>query len=451
HQWSFSLKRSNLHLIPLIQALPSPPPGSSRDSKDPNASEFISGEESDPSKSSSTLRSTKLLKGCVVIDSTRRGKSMPDSLTKTLPIWCSVLNLASFQKYGVPKGQDSKERVDHLRVHKRSVTPSERDQIASRIQGWVEELVASDLEVPRLEEPLFPLFIHPDSGIEIEGLMEEVREAREQEARRRQKSDFVYIQGAGDDHENWAGRLTPEIFWRRWDEIFADKSRRWDKTETTRGGDSGGGDELERLQEPVEILRTGVFVCKRPRLRAEEREGNLKKGETERFDLVVDCSSEPLLQSFFQGERERAMEGKVLRLGIQEGKRGIPGFVKTLPLVTVIDSGGDRGRGSEEEDPQGRIQILVMDQTGKDVGNSIAILILSRYFDGKGRKRQSDVTKDTTRRRLQWLVSSLPLSNPSRSHLLRVNEFLIRPEFLERKRIHLGRDGGVPSSTVTDE
>ncbi len=30
--------------------------------------------------------------GVIIVDSTRRGKSFPDSLSKTVPIWCCVLN-----------------------------------------------------------------------------------------------------------------------------------------------------------------------------------------------------------------------------------------------------------------------------------------------------------------------------------------------------------------------
>ncbi|PNT75799.1 hypothetical protein BRADI_1g38000v3 [Brachypodium distachyon] len=32
--------------------------------------------------------------GCIIVDSTRKGKRFPDSMSKTIPIWCSVLNRA---------------------------------------------------------------------------------------------------------------------------------------------------------------------------------------------------------------------------------------------------------------------------------------------------------------------------------------------------------------------
>lgn len=30
--------------------------------------------------------------GCVIVDSTRKGKRFPDSMSKTIPIWTCVLN-----------------------------------------------------------------------------------------------------------------------------------------------------------------------------------------------------------------------------------------------------------------------------------------------------------------------------------------------------------------------
>lgn len=53
-QWSFNLRRHNLSILPLV---------------------VEKG-------------------GCVVVDSTRHGKHMPDSLSKTIPLWCCVLNSA---------------------------------------------------------------------------------------------------------------------------------------------------------------------------------------------------------------------------------------------------------------------------------------------------------------------------------------------------------------------
>jgi hypothetical protein len=31
-------------------------------------------------------------KGVIIVDSTQRGKKIPDALSKTIPIWCCVIN-----------------------------------------------------------------------------------------------------------------------------------------------------------------------------------------------------------------------------------------------------------------------------------------------------------------------------------------------------------------------
>ena len=69
HQWDFSMKRANLHLIPLIQ------PRHQQQPQDDEASVDQAGSGA-----------TTELTGCVLIDSTRRGKRYPDALSKTVPI-----------------------------------------------------------------------------------------------------------------------------------------------------------------------------------------------------------------------------------------------------------------------------------------------------------------------------------------------------------------------------
>ncbi|MCO5583777.1 hypothetical protein L7F22_037691 [Adiantum nelumboides] len=95
--------------------------------------------------------------GCVVVDSTRRGKSLPDALSKTLPIWCAVLNRASSRRYGSPATAET----CGLKTPKDVVSPSEHAQIEDRVEGWVEALLQSDLPIVKLDKPLRPLFVTP--------------------------------------------------------------------------------------------------------------------------------------------------------------------------------------------------------------------------------------------------------------------------------------------------
>ncbi|EAT76145.2 hypothetical protein SNOG_16447 [Parastagonospora nodorum SN15] len=92
-QWGFSLRRLNLQLLDVVQ----------------NHG------------------------GAVVVDSTRRGKSMPDALSKTIPIWCCVINRAVFGA----EGQYA------MYTPPQAVSSSEHAQIASRIDGFVAHFLTS--------------------------------------------------------------------------------------------------------------------------------------------------------------------------------------------------------------------------------------------------------------------------------------------------------------------
>ena len=60
------------------------------------------------------------------MDSTRRGKSMPDALSKTIPIWCAVMNQLLF-------------RCGEVEVPESVVGPSEKAQMQARLERWVED------------------------------------------------------------------------------------------------------------------------------------------------------------------------------------------------------------------------------------------------------------------------------------------------------------------------
>ncbi len=221
---------------------------------------------------------------------------MPDALSKTIPIWCAVLNAASYQKYGIP--EEGKEGF-RLETPRWMIPPTEHDQIEARIEEFVQALLESDLEVPRLEKPLRPVFITPQTDLSTisKALTEEytpivlVSASRfvsdsaklsspdEQHEDGRRKA-FVYVQGAGDDHENWARGLTPDVFWKHRaellacekdelegfvDKIVADEAskgagsthwlrlvRRHPDASPSSGAGCGGND--------VEIGRTGVYI-----------------------------------------------------------------------------------------------------------------------------------------------------------------------------------------------
>lgn len=72
--------------------------------------------------------------GAVVVDSTRRGKSMPDALSKTVPFWCCVVNRVVF---GAQVGSEQCK----LFTPPSAVSESERAQMESRVDGFVKQFL----------------------------------------------------------------------------------------------------------------------------------------------------------------------------------------------------------------------------------------------------------------------------------------------------------------------
>lgn len=70
----------------------------------------------------------------MVVDSTRRGKSMPDALSKTIPTWCCVINRAVF-------GKERTGEEMALFTPPQAVGESEHAQMEKRIDGFVRQFL----------------------------------------------------------------------------------------------------------------------------------------------------------------------------------------------------------------------------------------------------------------------------------------------------------------------
>ncbi|KAJ9095943.1 hypothetical protein QFC21_005305 [Naganishia friedmannii] len=195
-QWEFSLRRANLHLI-----------------------EFANKNG-----------------GFIIVDSTRRGKRMPDALSKTIPIWCAVINRAIAKRRSThaanPSPQNQEQEWDsNLYCPPNIVSPTEKSQIEAKIDGWADQLLASSLTLPEPIAPLRPFFIHPAISHPPSLPLQQSRPAASasgastpppflpivclsastfiahggpETMRSRTGLGFEYIQGSGDDEDLWA-------------------------------------------------------------------------------------------------------------------------------------------------------------------------------------------------------------------------------------------------------
>ncbi|KAJ3270853.1 hypothetical protein HDU76_011117, partial [Blyttiomyces sp. JEL0837] len=111
--------------------------------------------------------------GCIIVDSTRHGKRIPDSLSKTVPIWCVVVNRAIL-KYRQSTTTTASTRDDdgdwdvRLHVPPGSVSESEKLQIEERLDEFVDKVLASqNCHIPYLssilKKPLRPIWLTPDT------------------------------------------------------------------------------------------------------------------------------------------------------------------------------------------------------------------------------------------------------------------------------------------------
>ena len=200
----------------------------------------------------------------MLVDSTRSGKRFPDALSKTVPIWCCVVNRA----VALERGDDASSWDTALHLPP-WVPPSEASQVEARLSGWVEALRRPALGpvLARLAEtlraPLRPGWLCPTysagptqdgadrNGGGVSGGGATAAAARLVASRyaaaatatsnaagqasggaafvwvhcvcasevctaekARERASFTYIQGAGDDEENWSRGLTAEAWWR---------------------------------------------------------------------------------------------------------------------------------------------------------------------------------------------------------------------------------------------
>ncbi|KAL6578318.1 hypothetical protein OROMI_010646 [Orobanche minor] len=193
--------------------------------------------------------------GCIIVDSTRKGKRFPDSMSKTIPIWTCVLNRAILNykirldtcDYPEIQSSTSDELVNpdqgstdwdcslHLPLW---VSETEKEMIEKRLEGWNMELEASGADIASiafaLRKPLRPLWISQKTVIWLNEVPEYdswdftpvilvTGSSSSGSFQQRTTSEFSwnYIAGAGDDEESWARGLTPDIFWKHANDIIS--------------------------------------------------------------------------------------------------------------------------------------------------------------------------------------------------------------------------------------
>ncbi|OCB91042.1 initiator tRNA phosphoribosyl transferase [Sanghuangporus baumii] len=385
--WSFNLRRPNLHILAHIQAAG----------------------------------------GICIVDSTRSGKRMPDSLSKTVPIWCTVINrVLKFRGLANSGGWDIQ-----LYTPPQSVSKQEHAQIESKLLSWVEALATSSYNLPQLDRSLRPIWVTPASTVfpsfdKNTNFLPVIcisasRSLEEGTERRRQ--GYSYVQGAGDDHENWSDGLIPDVFWRCKDELLnATEADFPDVLKCIVGEARSTIHASDWAKLPTPIARV--------------------KG------LLSIAAMKDLPDSVFDTRiaEEMPVPCIVIR-GYPEASASIPvQHVNPTPIYDLVLQGDKKAmeRAFKSSLPQclrfigqyigeGR-RVCIACETGKDLSVGIALAALQAFFDDNGQlnlerydSKELKVTKESLRTRLHWIISSRPEANPSRATLKKINEFFMSP------------------------
>ncbi|KAI4176095.1 MAG: hypothetical protein LQ346_007954 [Caloplaca aetnensis] len=361
--------------------------------------------------------------GCVIVDSTRRGKSMPDALSKTVPIWCAVMNRLLLE-------EDAPD--PELFTPEASISRSEHSQIEARLDRFVKE--ARDLQLPisplrgAITKPLHPVFVTPASPLPSVSLQTYycpiVCLTASSTLSNPSHPSSTYIQGAADDSESWSHGLTPSLFWQYKETLLA-----------------ASEDELPNLihcllngpttAAPAKATAPPVLIRPTQSLYIAPL-SSISTSPIKDWDAIIICAPQnpfPAPPEPSPTSPATSPQPTTLHLPCPQGKPG------SRALRTQL------GRIHPFIDPILRnplywtrpIKILCTCPTGTDLSVGAALLILCQYADEEGKPSWASCGDDTVvdkalvRRRLAWITTSVPEANPSRETLQALNVCMMSP------------------------
>lgn len=216
-------------------------------------------------------------------------------------------------------------------------------------------------------------------------------------------ADATYVQGAGDDVENWSAGFRPDVFWANREQLL-----------------SFGEDELPELiasivsqRAPTSAESDFVTISQASWL---EIGSMYAMSGVSGYECVTICLG-PLPDVLPQSMLSRAY-----CFPCREDKLGSKDLRKVLSnILKVVQTPLQAGE---------RLRICC--SSGKDlaIGVALAVLCLNTGEDGQRlaeHQSVSDVSKTSVRKKLSWITASVPSASPSRATLNAVNEVLMDP------------------------
>ncbi|OAL51372.1 hypothetical protein IQ07DRAFT_586897 [Pyrenochaeta sp. DS3sAY3a] len=337
---------------------------------------------------------------------------MPDALSKTVPIWCSVINRALF---GDIKNSGRKVEELNLFTPPNAVGESEHAQIEKRVDGFVEAFLnICRPNIPqlraKLQKPLRPIWVTqqsslPDSVPNFVDFHPIVLCTASRRVRGAEASENGYIQGAADDHEAWSHGLTPTLFWKNKDLLLATSEEDAPELIEKLLSEDSVGEAVSTLIKPTK----NIFIS------------SSEQVDLTAFNMIISCTPDPFSPQTLKESKVTAY----LHLKCQSGKLGSRDLRTQLPQIYSFFSNHPATDASK---------ILVCCPTGKDlsVGTALAILCLYANDDGQldtsNPRASTQISKNLIKQRLSWITTSNPALNPSRTTLQSVNAVVLQSQ-----------------------
>ncbi|CAD6439917.1 8e9907bd-18a3-46cf-b78b-239872a1a82e [Sclerotinia trifoliorum] len=355
--------------------------------------------------------------GCIIVDSTRRGKRMPDALSKTIPIWCCVLNRVFFP---------SNPTAHKLYAPPQVVSDSEHAQMTNLLPQFVQAFQALNLPIEtfrgKLRKPIRPIWVTPESQLSnTDDIFEDFHPVICCTVSRRvaggEVSEGGYIQGAGDDTENWAHGLTPNIFWTNQHQLFETSEEDLPELIETlidQSSSSLGSNTKLRLVKPTSCLSISTL-----------------DGVSSLENITGTCTI-ILLPKVTPRDTWHTSPTR-MDIGLGSKKVGSKNLRAALKDITsfIMQTLQNLTDSPSHEPSTPHSQITIACESGQDLSIGVALALLCLYFNDNGalelrsEEDLSTVNKDFIRRRLSWISTSMPDANPSRATLQSVNSFLM--------------------------
>ena len=336
---------------------------------------------------------------------------MPDALSKTIPIWCCILNRALFPDV---------TSCHPLHAPPHVVSSSEKSQMESRLPEFLASFLALHPDLPSLRrhlaKPLRPLWITQDDHLSptltsyvTTSFHPVVCCTSSRRVVGTEISEAGYIQGAGDDTENWALGLTAPIFWAHKAELLRTPEPELPAliASLLASSDAREGVKSDLAQVAPGLLVGSLAVLPGPLLAEEACVVVLLPRATEQTAWV---------QSSLH-----------LEVGLGKSKAASRRLREALPAICEFVA-RYLARSMEEEK-----RVVLLCETGKDLSVGVALALSCWCFDDDGnvcldesRSSSSETfDKGFIRVRLAQMMTAMPDANPNRATLQSVNSFLM--------------------------